>query len=96
MSQKLYKATFSFLKTTSEIKVEGQHLKRLTKLSAMIYSCMTSMKSRLESLSKNYDGKAFQKERSCLNFCKVFSKKSQFCVANKKSTPHGNTQQKYN
>ncbi|MDZ7935222.1 MAG: transposase [Emticicia sp.] len=34
----------------------------MTKLSAMICSCMTSKKSSLESLSKNYDGKAFQKE----------------------------------
>lgn len=62
MSQRLYKTTFNFLKTTSKIKVEGQHLKRLSKLSAMISSCMTTQKSSLEALSNTYDSKNLQKE----------------------------------
>jgi Transposase DDE domain len=62
MSQRLYKDTFNFLKKTSQIKPEGNHLKRLTKLSAMICSCMTTKKSSLESLSNSYDTKEVQKE----------------------------------
>jgi hypothetical protein len=62
MSQKLYKDTFNFLKTTSTIKVEGHHLKRLTKLSAMICSCMITKKCNLEALSHTYHGKDLQKE----------------------------------
>lgn len=62
MSQRLYKDTFNFLKSTSTINPEGNHLKRLTKLSAMITSCMINKRSNLESLSESYDGKIKQKE----------------------------------
>lgn len=62
MSQRLYKDTLNFLKKTSLTQPEGNHLKRLTKLSAMICSCMTTKKSSLESLSNSYDAKDVQKE----------------------------------
>lgn len=62
MSETLYKDTFNFLKKTSHINPEGNHLKRLTKLSAMICSCMINKSSSLEGMSHNFDKKQVQKE----------------------------------